>query len=64
VASTFNLNIEAISKHLANHLKYDGPLPALAVHKLKEPIIEIPDDPSDMATLIETSKWQHKYNHI
>jgi hypothetical protein len=30
-ASTFNLNIEAISEHIPNRLKYDGPLAALAV---------------------------------
>jgi hypothetical protein len=48
-ASTFNLNIEAISEHLANCLKYDGPLAVLAVCKLKEPIIEFPNDPSNMA---------------
>jgi hypothetical protein len=61
--STFNLNIEAISEHLANCLKYDGPLAALAVCKLKEPIIEFPNDPSNMATLIKITKWQRKYNH-
>jgi hypothetical protein len=61
--STFNLNIEAISKHLVNRLKYDRPLVALAVCKLKETTIEFPDDPSNMATLIKTTKWQHKYNH-
>ncbi len=37
--STFNLNIEAISKHIANRLKFDGPLAALAICKLKEPLI-------------------------
>jgi hypothetical protein len=62
-AFTFNLNIKAISKHLVNRLKYDGPLAALAVCELKEPTIEFPDDPSDTAILIETTKWQHKYNH-
>ena len=29
-ASTFNLNIEAISEHIANRLKFDGLLAALA----------------------------------
>jgi hypothetical protein len=62
--STFNLIIEAISEPLANCLKYDGPLAALAVCKLKEPTIEFPNDPSDMATLIEMAKWQIKYNHV
>jgi hypothetical protein len=62
-ASTFNLNIKAISEHLTNRLKYDGPLAALAVRKLKEPTIEFPDNPSNTATLIETTKWQRKYNH-
>jgi hypothetical protein len=61
--STFNLNIEAILEHLANYLKYDGPLATLAVRELKEPTIEFPDDPSDTATLIKTTKWQPKYNH-
>ncbi len=63
VVSTFNLNIEAISEHLANHLKYDGHLTVFAVCKLKEPIIEFPNDPSNMATLIKMTKWQRKYNH-
>jgi hypothetical protein len=62
-ASTFNLKIEAISKHLTNRLKYEGPIAALAVCKLKEPTIEFPNDPSNTATLIETKKWQQKYNH-
>jgi hypothetical protein len=43
-ASTFNLNIEAISEHIANRLKFDDPLAALAIRKLKEPIITFPDD--------------------
>ncbi len=62
-ASTFNLNIEAISKHLANCLKYDGPLAALAVRELKEPTIEFSEDLADNANLVETTKWQHKFNH-
>jgi hypothetical protein len=57
VVSAFILNIEAISKHLANRLKHDGPLAALAVCKLKEPTIEFPNDPSNKTTLIETTKW-------
>jgi hypothetical protein len=60
VASTFNLNIKAISEHLTNRLKYDRPLAALAVRKLKEPKIVFPDDPSNMATLIQTTKCQQK----
>jgi hypothetical protein len=63
VAFMFNLNLEAIFKHLANCLKYDGPLAVLALHELKEPTIEFPNDPSGMATLIKTIKWQGKYNH-
>ena len=35
VASTFNLNIEALSEHVANQLKFDGPLAALAIRELK-----------------------------
>ncbi len=61
--STINLNIEAISEHLANHFKYDWPLSALAVHKIKEPTIKFPNDPSNTATLIKMTKWQCKYNH-
>ncbi len=61
--STFNLNIEAISEHLVNHLKYDGHLAALAVHELKEPTIEFPKDPANNANLIKTRKWQCKFNH-
>jgi hypothetical protein len=38
-ASTFNLNLEAISKHVAHHLKFDGLLAALAIRKLKEPTL-------------------------
>ena len=34
-ASTFNLNIEALSEHVANRLKFDGPLAALAIRELK-----------------------------
>jgi hypothetical protein len=34
-ASTFNLNLEAISEHVANHLKFDRPLAALAICELK-----------------------------
>jgi hypothetical protein len=62
-ASTFNLNIEAISEHVANCLKFDGPLAALAICKLKEPIITFLDDPTDLSNLINTTKWQRKYNH-
>jgi hypothetical protein len=59
----FYLNIKAISEHLANRLKYEGPLAALAVRKVKEPKIEFPNDPSNTATPIKTTKWQQKYNH-
>jgi hypothetical protein len=64
-ASIFNLNIKVISEHLANHLKYDRPLAALAVRELKEPKIEFPnpDGPSNTATLIKTKKWRQNYNH-
>jgi hypothetical protein len=41
-ASTFNLNIKAISEHLINCLKYDGLFATLAVCELKEPTIEFP----------------------
>jgi hypothetical protein len=42
-ASTFNLNIEAISEYAVNHLKFDCPLTALAICKLKAPtIVSIP----------------------
>ncbi len=62
-ASTFNLNIKAISEHLTNCLKYNGPLATLAVRELREPTIEFPKDPADNANLVETKKWQRKFNH-
>ncbi len=62
-ASTFNLNIEAISKHIANCLKFDGPLAALAMRKLKAPTINFPNDPTDPTNLIKTTKWQRNFNH-
>ena len=55
-ASTFNLNIEAISKHIANRLKYNGLLAALAVRELKAPTIVFPPDPSDPTNLAKTKK--------
>ncbi len=61
--STFNLNVEAISKHVAIRLKFDGPLIALAVRKLKEPIINFPNNPTDLSNLVETTKWQREFNH-
>jgi hypothetical protein len=62
-ASTFNLNIEAISKHIPNRLKYDGPLTALAVRELKAPAIDFPPDLKDPTNLVETTKWQRNFNH-
>jgi hypothetical protein len=62
-ASTFNLNIEALSEHIADRLKFDGPLAALAIRELKEPTIVFPKDPEDPTYLVETTKWQRKYNH-
>jgi hypothetical protein len=61
--SMFNLNIKATSKHVTNCLKFDGPLAVLVICKLKEPIITFPDDPTDLSNLVETTKWQRKYNH-
>jgi hypothetical protein len=61
-ASTSNLNIKAISVHPTNRLKYNT-LVTLAVCEFNEPKIEFPDDPSNTATLIETTKRQQKYNH-
>ena len=61
--STFNLNIKTLSEHVANRLKFDGPLAALAIGKLKEPTIVSPKDPTDPTNLVETTKWQRKYNH-
>jgi hypothetical protein len=63
VASTFNLNIEAISEHIANHLKFDGPLAMLAMRELKAPTINFPNNPTDPTNLIETTKWQRNFNH-
>ncbi len=62
-ASTFNLNLEAISKHIANHQKYDGLLAALAIHELKEPTIIFLHDPKDLSNLVKTTKWQRRCNH-
>jgi hypothetical protein len=62
-ASTFNLNIEALSEHIANRLKFNGPLTVLAICKLKEPTIIFLKDPTDPINLVETTKWQRKYNH-
>jgi hypothetical protein len=62
-ASTFNLNIKALSEHIANHLKFDGLLAALAICKLKEPTIIFLKDPTDPTSLVKTTKWQRKYNH-
>jgi hypothetical protein len=62
-ASMFNLNVKAISKHVANHLKFNGPLAALAICELKEPIITFLDDRTDPSTLVKMTKWQRKYNH-
>jgi hypothetical protein len=56
VASTFNLNIEAISEHIANRLKFDGSLAALAICDLKEPSIVFPKDPTDPTNLVKTTK--------
>jgi hypothetical protein len=62
-ASTFNLNIEAISEHIANRLKFDSPLAALAVRELKAPTINFPNHPMDPTNLVETPKWQRNFNH-
>jgi hypothetical protein len=62
-ASTFNLNIEALSEHVVNRLKFNGPLAALAIRELKEPTIVFPKDPTDPTNLVKTTKWQRKYNH-
>jgi hypothetical protein len=62
-ASTFNLNLKAISEHIANRLKFDSPLAALAICELREPTITFLDDPEDFSNLVETTKWQRKYNH-
>jgi hypothetical protein len=61
-ASTVNLNIEAIFEHVANCLKFNGPLTALAVCELKAPTIDFPPNPSDLANLVKMTKWQRKYN--
>jgi hypothetical protein len=61
--SIFNLNVEAISKHVANRLKFNDPLAALAICELKEPIITFPDNPTDLSNLVKTAKLQRKYNH-
>ncbi len=63
VASTFSLNLEAISEDIANRLKVDDLLAALANLELKEPTITFLDDPEDSSNLIKRAKWQRKYNH-
>jgi hypothetical protein len=62
-ASIFNLNIEAISKHIANRLKFDGPLIALAMRELKAPTINFPNNPTDPINLVKTTKRQRNFNH-
>ncbi len=62
-ASTFNLNLEAISRHVANRLKFDGPLAAVAICELRDPTITFSDNPEDSSNLVKTTKWQRKYNH-
>ncbi len=62
-ASTFNLNLEAISKHVAICLKFNRPLAALAVCKLKEPVIYFPNNPTNPSNLVETTKWQREFNY-
>jgi hypothetical protein len=61
--SSFNLNLKAISEHVANRLKFDSPLAAWAICELKEPTINFPDDPEDSSNLVKTTKWQRKYKH-
>ncbi len=48
---TFNFNLKAISEHIANHLKFDGPIAVLAICELKEPTITFPDDLEDSSNL-------------
>ncbi len=62
-ASTFNLNLKAITKHVANCLKFNGLLAALAICELREPTITFLDDSENSSNLVETTKWQRKYNH-
>ena len=62
-ASTFNLNIVALSEQVTNRLKFDGSLAALAIRELKEPTIVFPKDPAAPTNLVVTTKWQKKYNH-
>ncbi len=63
MASTFNLNIKAISEHIANCLKFDGPLAALAMRELKAPTINFPNNLTDPTNLVETTKCQRNFNH-
>ena len=62
-APTYNLNIKALSEHVANRLKFDSPLAMLAICELKEPTIVFPKDPADPTNLVKTTKWQRKCNH-
>ncbi len=62
VASTFNLNIKAISKHIANCLSLMACLQLLLFASSKHlPLISPPM--SDSANIAKTTKWKRKYNH-
>jgi hypothetical protein len=52
VVSTINLNLEAISKHVTNRLKFDGPLAALVIREFREPTITFPDNRRILPTLL------------
>jgi hypothetical protein len=62
-ASTFNLNLEAISKHVANHLMFHGPLAALAILQAQGANHHFLNDPENSSNLVETTKRQRKYIH-
>jgi len=61
--STFNHNIKALLEHIANRLKYDGPLAALSVRELKAPSTAFPPDPTDTTNIVEMKKWHRDFNH-
>jgi hypothetical protein len=62
-ASTFNLNVEALSEHIANHLKFYCPLAVLAVISLTAPNIIFHPDPTDPTSIFKMTKWQRNFNH-
>jgi hypothetical protein len=62
-ASALNLNVKAISEHVAICLKFNRLLAALAICELKEPVIKFPNNPTNPSNIVKTTKWQREFNH-